>query len=711
MPWWQSLDWREDVQKVTVAGQTRAHDDVAGWLFALRELNSPGSGLLPDLAKLADGQLPSRHLAYRSNPKIKIEPGPDLPKRIRLAHALVAFRLQTNDSTPVTRSQVDDWIDNDTVEAYWNLDVKLKDDIRAVAVRLEMALRSDRFKKRLKSFTPVEFMECVTDVVPILVQTGQFQFALNEGSPLLTDPRLKQIFDLFELAAPQGNTASEVLDVRFAADGSVKWGTKEIKTRSDADALKATIATPKKLVKTYKAYRDAILPVLILQHFDSNISLTDFQDKVGVLVKRSILPFYPSGALDETLPLDEFKTKVKEFDAQNPSRWRAYDNVLTTELDRAATTTGSILGVIDLYLAVEKIVSEPELKEDSLKDLTVAGLGFVDDGLTRLTAGLSTTRSKALLGEMGEGLKSITKGLSTKVVQRALFVFAVIDVVVQAKAVAASTSKAEVVGNSLLLAGSVATVGASGIGLLAKAGIITVAAGPVVVVAVIGVALGLIGWAIIALFHQSYPEQILRGCFFRKDPADRQTALDANKEAVDLRTGFVEKTSGKVVENLSLQIAYAVGLTRGFGPSAEDVTEFFGLADRKVKYTLARTPNSSSPPSSAADVAFARSISFLNMDLDAHGQGVFGTPEQKIKEELFTNFNIPFSMPTLDDKEPPLEFEVRTTFKRETITFEPMQREIQRWLAQNVVEAGGTAPAWQPGPPEMLEIRERAKAS
>lgn len=699
--WWYSI--RPDESLVTIAGQEHPQDDVAGWLFALRRLNAPGCGLLADLEGLANGRLPSRFATYQPNPRIKIETGAELPKRIRLAHALGIFRHATSSSTVISRADVDAWIDADRVKAYQSLDIELKEEIFQVAGQLEFALRRRAFAKALERFTPTEFMQCVLDVLPILVQAGKFQNAMDNSSPLLAGERLTQIFDLFQLAESP-NAATDIFDVRFSADGSIRWGQKQIKTRSDADELKATAETPAKLLDLYKFYRDHVLQALILRKVNSNVILGDFRQVVGDLVKQSTVALFPAGALDDSLPMDEFKARAEEIDAGDPSRWRKYDSLIASNLDRAATSTTSLLGIIYFYIAVEKVVSEPELTESSLRALLVAGLGMVDDGLAR--AGALSVR---LLGDLGKGLESHATKLSTRFVQRALFVFAILDVAVQVKSVASSTTKSEVVGNALMLAGSAVTVGASGIGLLAEAGLITVAAGPVVIAGLIGAALGLLGWAVIAIFDESYVEQILRGCFFRKDPADRQDALDADNEAVDLRTGFVDSINGEVADNLSLQIAYAAGLTRGFAPSAKEVSGVF--ESRKVEYTVTRTPNSSGPPAVAADVAFARSITLMNMDLDTHGAAFRGSVEQKIEEELFRNFTLPFTMPTLDNKKPPIEFEVRTTFERETLTFEPMSRAIQRWMAKNVVQAGGSPPSWQPGPPELLMIRERVKAS
>jgi hypothetical protein len=515
----------------------------------------------------------------------------------------------------------------------------------------------------------------------------------------------KQIFDLFALADPVAAAIDQILDVRFATDGSVKWSIKEVKTKSDADALKADMAAPKILLSTYKLYRDHMVPALILQKLNPTTSLADFQTEIGGLVKKSTLPFYAPGTLDKELSLRDFKAQAENYELQNTGRWRAFDSLMATELDRAATSAGSLLGVIDLYIAVENIVRAQKLDVTLFQNLVVAGMGFANDGLSRLAAS-----STVLAGELGAGLKQLSTTLSQKVLQRALFLFAILDLAVQIKNVEASTSKAEVIGSALIALGGIATVGASGLGILAGAGIITVAAAPFVVAAFIGAALGLLGWAVIALFHQSYPEQILRGSFFRKNPDDRTVALEADKEAVDLRTGFVEQTGGKVTENFALQIAYAVGLTRGFAPSARDVTGFLGLGDRAVEYKIERTPNSSVPPTKKADLDFASSVYVMNLDFDMNGNAFLGTVSNEIKDALFTDFVNPVTKETLDDKEPPLEFEVRTSFKAETLTFEPIGLAIKRWMAEQIVVATGAAPDWQPSQPERLEIRERARA-
>ena len=691
---------------VAAGGHTRKADDVRSWLRILRDFSDPTRGLLGDLEGLADGRLPAQYLRDTSN--VKIHPGPDLPKRIRLAHAVQAFRLETDDDTTVTRADVDDWVDARRVVAYQNLELHLRSQISSVAARLEMSLRRPAFERALADFTPMQFMRCVIDVVPVLAQTGELTNAVRHGCKLFTDDRLTQVFDLLQLhEVAEGESATEVFTMRHAADGSVRWGTTEITDASTAEELAADVVAPKKLLETYKLYREHIIPALMVSHLDRGTALTTFSDEVGDLVKRSTLPFFPDGALDADLSLAEFKAQVEQADAGDRSRWRTFDSALATELDRAAATTGSVLGVIDLYLAVEKVVSAPELTATDLKDLVAAGLGFVDDGLSRLVPA-----STALSAELGAATKGLSTAFAQKIVARTLFVFALYDAAVQAKAVASSTSKAEVVGNSLMLAGSVVGVGASGIGLLAQAGIVSVAAAPVVIALLVAAALGLIGWAVIAMFHQSYPEQILRGCYFRKDPADRQTALEADKEAVDLRTGFVEQVGSSVQENLELQIAYAVGLTRGFGPSAEDLTGLIDgvLGDREVRYSISRTPNSDSPPSSDADMAFAAWVSVYNLDLDEYGNAVSGSPEQDLEEALFENFQNPVTLTTLDDKKPPLELEIRTRFQDEPLTFEPLHRGMLRWMAENVVAEGGQAPTWQPGAPEPLKIRERAKA-
>jgi len=677
-------------------------DDVQGLVYVLRRLNNPHLGLLPELEQLADGQLPSQYLKAAGSSAAKIQPGPDLPKRIRLAHALSAFVNETSATTTITRSAVEGWLDTDRVELYCNLELNLKLHIVQASNLLDFALRRFAFKTALKNFTPLEFMNCVLDLVPILIQAG----TPNSIQHLFVNDQHKQIFDLFALTDPAAAALGQILDVRFDPAGSVKWVTKEIKTQSDADMLKADITAPKKLLSTYKLYRDHVLPALIVRQLKLSTSIVDFKREIGSLVKRSTLPFYPAGALDERLSLTEFKAKAEAYDTSNTGRWRAFDSALATELDRAATSTGSLLGVINLYLAVENILSKPEFDAASLKNLVVAGMSFADDGLTRLAA-----NSTVLAGEMGQGLKKLSTTLSKKVLQRALFVFAVIDVTTQVKNVGSSVSTAEEVGNGLILAGGVASVGASGLTLLAGAGIITVAAGPIVALALTGAALGLLGWAVIALFHQNYPEQILRGSFFRKDPDDRTVALEADKEAVDLRTGFVEQAGGKVIENMALQIAYAVGLTRGFAPSARDVTGLLGFGDRAVEYKIARTPNSSTPPTKKADLEFARYLSVANLDLDMHGNAYFGAASNAIKDALFHDFVNPFTKQTLDNKEPPLEFEVRTSFKIETLTFEPIGLAIKRWMAEQIVAANGAAPGWQPPDPERLEIRERARAT
>jgi hypothetical protein len=92
--WWQGLYYQES--KVDVAGIKDAGDSVQTWMFALRGLNEPPYGLLVDLEQLADGMFPSRYLTAEDNPSVKIESGPDLPKRIRLAYAINAFVTQTN---------------------------------------------------------------------------------------------------------------------------------------------------------------------------------------------------------------------------------------------------------------------------------------------------------------------------------------------------------------------------------------------------------------------------------------------------------------------------------------------------------------------------------------------------------------------------------------------------------------------------------------
>src|SRR5690606_27739494 len=117
---------------------------------------------------------------------VRIQPGPDLPKRIRLAHAVQAFRLSTNNDTPVTRASVDRWIDQERVAAYQHLELDLKSKIAAVAGQLEMSLRRDAFKHALEKFTPMQFMRCVLDVVPVLVQTGQLNNSVRNGCKLFT---------------------------------------------------------------------------------------------------------------------------------------------------------------------------------------------------------------------------------------------------------------------------------------------------------------------------------------------------------------------------------------------------------------------------------------------------------------------------------------------------------------------------------------------
>lgn len=697
--WTRNIFPREN--ETRVAGQTHKMDDVQGWVYLLRRLNNPHLGLLAELEQLANGQLSSRYLQAAGSSSGRIEPGPDLPKRIRLAHACFAFLHELDEDTEVTRSDAEDWLDVPRVELYRNLELNLKEEIFQAANRLDFALRRDAFKSALANFTPFEFMSCFLDLAPILVQAGKPESIEN----LFIYDQHKQIFELFELADPDVEELEQILNVRFHSDGSVRWNTREIKTVSDADALKADITAPKKLLSTYKLYRDHVLPLLVVQQLKANTSIVDFKTEIGGLVKRSTLPFYPAGALDEKLSLAEFKASAEAFDVDNAGRWSAFDSLLATGLDRAATSTASILGVIDLYLAVEKIVSEPELTATSLKDLMVAGLSFADDGLARLAA-----NSAMLSGEMGEGLKTLSTTLSKKVVQRALFVFAIMDVATQVKSVGSSVTKAEEVGNALILAGGVASVGASGLQLLATAGIVTVGAGPVVALALVGAALGLLGWAVVALFHQNYPEQILRGSFFRKDPDDRTVALEADKEAVDLRTGFVEEINGNVTENLALQIAYVVGLTRGFRPSARDVTAFFGLGSRTVEYKIETTPYSSTPPSNITELDFASSVYITNLDFDNYGNPLTGSMSNRITQALFRDFEIPFTAGTVGEEEPPLEFEVRTRFKTENLTFEPIGIAIKRWLSEKIIEEGGVAPEWQPPDPERLAIRERARA-
>ncbi|MDD9207475.1 hypothetical protein PU560_13525 [Georgenia sp. 10Sc9-8] len=704
MSWF--LNAREGV--VEVGGRTHEADHARSWLRILRDFSDPTKGLLGELEGLADGRLPTQSLRHASNPGVKIRPGPDLPERIRLAHAVQEFRLQTDDDTPVTRQDVDDWIDVPLVEAHQMLELRLRSQITDVARQLEYSLRREAFETALEHFTPMQFMRCVVDVVPVLAQTGELANAVRT-SKLFTDDRLTQVFDLLQLhEVAEGESATEVFTMRHAADGSVLWGSTKITDADQAKELAADVVAPKKLLETYKLYREHIIPAIMVSHLERGTDLATFTEAVGGLVKRSTLPFFPDGALDADLPsLAEFKAQVEQADTGDRSRWRTFDSALATELDRAAAATGSVLGVIDLYLAVEKVVSAPQLTATDLKDLVAAGLGFVDDGLSRMVPA-----STALSAELGAATKGLSTAFCQKIVSRTLFVFALYDAAVQAKAVSSSTSTAEVVGKSLTLAGSVIGVGASGIGLLAQAGIVSVGAAPVVVAGLVAAALGLIGWAVIALFHQSYPEQILRGCYFRKDPDDRQTALAADKEAVDLRTGFVEQVGGTVQENLKLQIAYAVGLTRGFGPSAEDRTGFVdGLrGKREVRYSISRTPNSDSPPSSDADMAFAAWVSVYNLDFDEHGNATSGSREQDLKEALFEDFENPVTLGTLDDKKPPLELEIRTSFRDEPLTFEPLHRGMLRWMAENVVAAGGQAPTWQPGAPERLQIRERVKA-
>jgi hypothetical protein len=93
-------------------------DDVRTWFRALWPLNSGNSRLLTDLLKLANEQLPSGFDTCVGNSRIEIEPGPHLPKRIRLAHPLRQFRHETSDSTAVQRADVGEWIDADKVRAY-----------------------------------------------------------------------------------------------------------------------------------------------------------------------------------------------------------------------------------------------------------------------------------------------------------------------------------------------------------------------------------------------------------------------------------------------------------------------------------------------------------------------------------------------------------------------------------------------------------------
>ncbi len=700
--WRSKIFPRED--KVTIAGHNHADDDVVGWVSVLRRLNNPHVGLLPELEHLMDGKLPSRYLREAGDSGAKIQPGPDLPKQIRLAHTLSAFAYKTSDKTTVTRSNVEEWLDLKRVNLYRYLELQLKEDIDTVAGQLDYALTKSAFKSALKNFTPMEFMNCVLDLVPILIQAGR----PDSIQHLFVNNQHKQIFDLFKLAGSATAALGQILDVRFDAGGSVKWNTKEIKTKSDADALKADITAPKKFLSTYKLYRDHVLPAIIVRQLDLGTPIVDFKTEIGDLVKRSTLPFYPAGALNERLSLSDFKTKAKEYDAQHAGRWGVFNSILVTELDRAATTAGSIFGVIDLYLAVEKIVSEPELNATSLKNVVVAGMSFVNDGLTQLAAS-----STMLTGEIGQGLKRLSTTLSKKILQRALFLFTIMDLVVEAKKVGSLNTKAEIVGNALILAGSVATVGASGLAILAELGLIAVAAGPVVALALIGAALGLIGWAVIALFHQSYPEQILRGSFFRKLPKDRDTALNLFKkgqDALDLRTGFFEEVNGIVTENLALQISYAVGLTRGFVPTARDVTEGGGLGDRAVEYKISRTPNSSTPPTKKADLDFISSVIVWDLDFDIFFHRKNTDQSRAIHNALFKKFQKKVILKKSRGVRPPLEFELETSFKNETLTFEPIGLVIKRWMAEQIVEAGGTAPSWLPPDQERLKIRERARA-
>src|SRR5690606_36308565 len=143
-------------------------------------------------------QLPSHLEICVGNPRVKFEPGLDLPKRIRLAHPFRQFCQETTVSTSVQGADVDEWIGADQVQAYQTIEIELQNEILIVAGPLKFALRQSEFENWIDQFTPMEFMRCVIGVIAVLVQTGPLKDAVDNDSLLFTADRLMQIFELAE---------------------------------------------------------------------------------------------------------------------------------------------------------------------------------------------------------------------------------------------------------------------------------------------------------------------------------------------------------------------------------------------------------------------------------------------------------------------------------------------------------------------------------